>query len=351
MTIAILDFMMPRMDGMQLARAIRADATLAGIKLLMLSSVSGVHRADSGVVDRSLSKPASAQALERSLRELLSETAPASATADAAAVTQHEGTRVLLAEENAVNQELAVAMLEAIGCAVTIATNGLDALAAYSRGGHDLILMDCLMPDMDGFEATRRIRAMEAASGSGLRLPIIAVTANAMTGDRERCLASGMDDYLSKPFSQAQLRACIDRWLQSGASASAETPAVPVVPTVPAASSVLDTGILQNIRTLERNGARGMFGKVIDIYFGDAPRLLKALRAGLAEDNADAVCLAAHTLKSSSANLGASSLAGLCRDVEGRARRNSLEGVYDLLCQIESEYESVHAALLEERER
>lgn len=353
-TIAILDFMMPRMDGMQLARAIRADTTLAGIKLLMLSSVSGLHRTDNGAVDRCLSKPASAQALERSLRELLCETAPASAAVDAPASAPYEGARVLLVEDNAVNQELAVAMLEAIGCTVTLATNGLDAVSAYSRGGYDLILMDCLMPDMDGFEATRRIREIEAAASTGVRLPIIAVTANAMTGDRERCLASGMDDYLSKPFSQAQLRACIDRWVQSGASVSTAAPAAaaPAATTGDVtASGLLDAGILQNIRTLERNGARGMFGKVTDIYFSDAPRLLKALRDALAEGNTDVVRLAAHTLKSSSANLGASGLAALCRDVEGRARRNNLEGVYDLLCQIESEYESVHAALLEERER
>jgi CheY-like chemotaxis protein len=117
---------------------------------------------------------------------------------------------VLLAEDTTVNQQVAIAMLTRIGCEVTLAHNGDEAIALIAGEHFDVVLMDCQMPEMDGFEATRRIRARE---GSGPRLPIVALTANALQGDRERCLAAGMDDYLSKPFTRAALHAVLMRWL------------------------------------------------------------------------------------------------------------------------------------------
>lgn len=124
--------------------------------------------------------------------------------------------RVLLAEDNPVNQEVAVAMLELLGCQVTVVSSGRAAVEAASQGGWDIILMDCLMPELDGYDATRAIREQEAARSTGIPVPIIAMTANALAGDREHCLAAGMDDYISKPFTQEQLQQILHRWLRHG---------------------------------------------------------------------------------------------------------------------------------------
>jgi CheY-like chemotaxis protein len=120
---------------------------------------------------------------------------------------------VLLAEDNLVNQAVAAGMLQALGCGVEVAVNGQQALEALSRARYDLVLMDCMMPETDGYAASRELRRREAAASPGRRTPVIALTAAAMAGDRERCLAAGMDDYLAKPFRQEALEVLLRRWL------------------------------------------------------------------------------------------------------------------------------------------
>jgi signal transduction histidine kinase/CheY-like chemotaxis protein len=142
--------------------------------------------------------------------DILEDRTPASAAAVTVSVPDRYGARVLLAEDNRINQQIARAMLEGAGCAVTIASNGKVAVEQWLAHPYDLVLMDCQMPELDGFEATRQIRARETAEG--VRVPIVALTANAMAGDRERCIAAGMDDYVSKPFTRAALTAVLDRW-------------------------------------------------------------------------------------------------------------------------------------------
>ena len=229
-TVAILDHLMPEMNGVELADLIRADEALRPTQLILFSSA--VHRGDAAkylgmgfasVLTKPLVRPS--LLLDAIVSVGGNELAPAvdgaqpdaavqSASADA---TPARRSRVLLAEDNTVNQKLAVHMLEKLGCTVDVAANGLEAVALARQLQYDIILMDCLMPEMDGFAATAELRKLEKDTARGGRLaghhtPIIALTANAMQGDREHCIQAGMDDYLSKPVKLQALLEMIERW-------------------------------------------------------------------------------------------------------------------------------------------
>jgi signal transduction histidine kinase/CheY-like chemotaxis protein len=227
--LAILDMKMPGMDGLELAKTIKADPTIAHVRLVMLSSIgapaeaSGARQAG---IDAYLTKPVRQKELLRALTDAIGAPAPTQSVGTAPARQQRLAARVLLAEDNAVNQAVAVAMLKAFGCEVELAKDGSETVAAAQRSRFDVILMDCHMPGMDGFRATRVLRNLEAAHAAIRRIPIIALTANALEGDREQCLAAGMDDYLPKPFNQAQLWAVLTRWIKapSHGEAGAVTP-------------------------------------------------------------------------------------------------------------------------------
>ena len=220
--IALLDMQMPEMDGLTLAHAIKADPALAPTRLIMLTSLG--HRfskaeLQAAGIDAYLIKPVKQSRLFDTLvtvvggakvERKLTETAPPVATADQPAL------RVLVAEDNATNQKVAMAQLKKLGCTVDIASNWLEALDAVSRLPYDLIFMDCQMPEMDGYEATRTLRKQEQDTSHPCRwtapVYIIAMTANAMLGDREKCLAVGMDDYVSKPMRLSELQTAMNRW-------------------------------------------------------------------------------------------------------------------------------------------
>jgi CheY-like chemotaxis protein len=271
--------------------------------------------------------------------------------------------RVLVVEDNDVNQEVAKGMLELIGCRVEIAKDGDEAVGAVKEKAYDLVLMDCHMPVMDGFEATAVIRRNETRNGSSAHLPIIALTADAVEGDRERCLAAGMDDYLAKPFTQDELRSILEKWLlpRPGvaihplrADGSDETPSkagetvemtVSSSPQAPAGASHIDRRALTNIAALQRPGSPSILGKVISLYFHGSSGLLETLRQALGEGDAEAIRKAAHTLKSSSANLGARMLASLSSQLEAAGRANSVDQVGPLLDSIKAEHGQVIAEL------
>ncbi len=213
--LALIDMKMPRMNGIELMRAVRSDAGLRDTRLAMLTSLSAAGEAAAtraAGADAYLTKPVRRAELFNALAGLMGTTA-----AEAPAAAAHEpdaldyrGAHVLLAEDNPVNQEVARAMLERAGCRVTIAVNGRAAVEQWLAQPFELVLMDCQMPELDGFEATREMRTQEAGR---VRVPIIALTANAMADDRERCLAAGMDDYLPKPFKRSDLMAVLQRWI------------------------------------------------------------------------------------------------------------------------------------------
>ncbi len=228
--IALLDHLMPDMDGEQVGRTLRADARFANLALVLFTSSGrrgeATRFAEAGF-DSYLVKPlrpsllhdalaavlgARAQGLQVPLvtRYLLAEE-KATPNPTALATAETTNWRVLVAEDNAINQKVAVRMLAKLSCRVDVAGDGLEAVQMFRRLPYDLIFMDCQMPEMDGFEATAEIRRIEAQQDR--RTPIVALTANAMQGDRERCLASGMDDFVSKPVDEARLRATLERWL------------------------------------------------------------------------------------------------------------------------------------------
>jgi two-component system, sensor histidine kinase and response regulator len=223
--LAILDMDMPDMNGLALACAIQADADLAATRLVMLSSVmspGSVEEREAAGIDFYITKPARQSDLFNCVAgAMLRRGSPPVPTghpvprADARVAVPSRpfaGRRILLAEDNPVNREVAIGMFGLMGAELVVAEDGAQALDRLARGTFDLMLVDCQMPVMDGYEATAAVRREEAALG-GRRLPIVALTANAMAGDRETCLAAGMDDYLSKPFTFDDLQRIVARWL------------------------------------------------------------------------------------------------------------------------------------------
>jgi CheY-like chemotaxis protein len=313
--LVLLDANMPGMDGFHVAQAIAADPELAGPTIMMLTS-SGQYgdasRARELGISAYLTKPVDAPALHASMCRVLEAPAlrrsvrPAESAAIAAAPHR---LRILLAEDNIVNQRVAVGLLERRGCDVTVAANGLEALAALAEADFDLILMDIQMPHMGGFEATDEIRRREAETGGHIR--IVAMTAHAMTGDRERCLAAGMDGYLSKPIDPALLYATVE-------PAGDETPAQ-VETQRPAAPSPIDRESLLN----RVGGDEGLLIEIVQLFLVDCPLRLAAIKEAVAAGNPDDIRLTAHALKGSASNMSADALTAAARTLEriGTERR------------------------------
>ena len=353
--LAILDLHMPEMDGLELARRIQAQPKHDKLLMMVLSSVGELISAEEVAAARIsywLTKPVRQSELFDHMAELTRDSSLTVATTTSPALAAKASTlsgKILLVEDNLVNQEVALAMLETLGCSVDLAANGRDALDALKQTSYALVLMDCQLPIMDGFEATAAIRQKE--QGTDRRLAIVALTANAMQGDQERCLAAGMDDYLAKPFEREQLRVILQKWLPM--------PQDKHSPQHPSAvvqghqdNDVLDSAILKNILSLQKNGAQNILKKLVGLYLESAPKLISELQVGIYQHNPAAVKNAAHTLKSSSANLGARKLSALCKEVEASAVGGEdigqLNAQFEL---IENEYEQARCALLRECEK
>jgi CheY-like chemotaxis protein len=217
--VAILDMQMPGMDGMMLARAIRADPALDTTVLVMMTSIGRRSEAEERAAGlaASLTKPVKQSQLLDCLLTVaaadgMTETRPALRPADTDARAGRRG-RVLVAEDNPINQKVARLQLEKLGCRVDVVANGREALDAVAQIPYDLVFMDCQMPVMDGFQSVGEIRRRE---GADRHLRVIAMTASALEGDRDRCLAAGMDDYVSKPVNGEILRKLVHRWLAPG---------------------------------------------------------------------------------------------------------------------------------------
>lgn len=250
---------------------------------------------------------------------------------------------VLLVEDNVVNQDVTRTMLESFGLAVDLAADGWRAIEAFRQRRYAAILMDCQMPELSGFDAARIIRTVEGRSRG--RVPIIAVTAGAMAGDRVRCLEAGMDDYLAKPFTQLALRAALDPWLPPGALVldvrqHGLEPAS-AVGSPESEAPILDPRALDRIRDLA--GARGacLLAEVIALYLRHAPAVMADLRSALVRSDRSALARGAHTLKSSSSQLGANALAAACGRLELLAARAEPPALAAALARIEAVYRSV----------
>jgi two-component system sensor histidine kinase/response regulator len=359
--MVVLDHHMPGMDGIALARRIRRDPRHDDLRLMMLSSVGDhIDAADLARVGFAacLNKPIRQSALYNALMAAFGDGAARGDGADAAEPALREvafAGHVLLAEDNVVNQEVAVHMLEGLHCRVTVAGNGSEALAALARTAFDLVLMDCQMPELDGFAATAEIRRREQESGAHRRLPILALTANAIEGDRERCLEAGMDDYLGKPFSRDALAVMLDRYLPRVAIEPAETWAAAAggaaLAGAPAADdleavSPIDMRALDSIRALRRPGRESPLAKVIALYLDGWPERLDELRRALADADAQAMWKCAHALKSSSATIGAVGLAALFKQIESIGRAGTTTKADEALAEVERSFPAVRAVLL-----
>lgn len=253
--------------------------------------------------------------------------------------------RVLVAEDNAVNQAVAVGMLEAMGVEAVIAHDGNNAVELFLSQKFDAILMDCQMPGLDGYQAAAKIRDIESRSG-GEPIRIIAVTANALAGDMEKCIAAGMDDYLHKPFKGEQLNTALARVLQQGDEPVLEDPAINMltpdeIDTSDLPLDVIDESVLESLAALPQSGDQGLVNQVIQTYIKSSMDLMTQL--GEAIDRSDSECIraAAHSLKSSSANVGAIRLADLFASVETSTRRTDRASAATLQRQIQEEYQRV----------
>jgi two-component system, sensor histidine kinase and response regulator len=351
--IAIIDLGLPGMDALALARTIRARAD-AKVRLVMLThrQVDIKSARDAGI-DACLDKPVRQTVLYECLVSVMAGQAQEAVAAPAVREplnTASAGIRgnILLVEDNLINQQVALGILQIQGYGVTLANDGREAVDAYAQGVFDLILMDCHMPEMDGFEATKEIRRRERSS-IGKRVPIVALTANAMAQDREECLNAGMDDHLSKPFSMLTMQAMLDRWIPQAAS----TPALAAEPAAPPpakAAEVLDRQVLDQLSKLLKSKPE-VFARVINLYLAESPKLVQKLKQAASANDAPEIARAAHSLKSSSANIGAKLLSRYCGDIEASARRADTGDACKIVAKIETEHGRVHSALTAEFEQ
>ena len=256
--------------------------------------------------------------------------------------------RVLLGEDNVVNQEVAVGMMTAMGLETIVARNGREAIEQFSANDFDVVLMDCQMPVVDGYEATREIRRIEAEKEL-MPTPIIAVTATVLAGDREKCLASGMNDYLSKPFSGEKLHKVLSRHLAMATSPDAQEPAA--MESAPgeghsrSLASVIDHKVLDDLSKLSQSGDQDLARRVIAAYLECSDELMHQLGDAISSADREDVRSKAHALKSSSANVGALELSEICRSLEAAATEGKLEGIRELGQRLREEHGQVIAAL------
>jgi CheY-like chemotaxis protein/HPt (histidine-containing phosphotransfer) domain-containing protein len=270
----------------------------------------------------------------------------ASGGAEAAAPRRLRG-HVLLVEDNESNRIVAQTHLERFGLQVDMAEDGQQALDRLETGHFDLVMMDCQMPLVDGFAATAALRLRETAGGS--RLPVIALTANAMQGDRERCLAAGMDDYLAKPFTGDEMFAVLARWLPLERRRE-PFPSLPLVPgesgeQAGVSGPPLDPVVLENIRSLAPDKADALIRQLVGAYLVAAGGELERFECGLRDDASAVVAAAAHALKSSSFNVGAINLAERCKAIEQLARDGMMAEVQRRADGLRAEWLRVEPAL------
>jgi CheY-like chemotaxis protein/HPt (histidine-containing phosphotransfer) domain-containing protein len=342
--VALIDRSMPGMNGLDLKDAIAADPSLtAGVVLMTgLGEEREFGSAQAAGIDALLPKPVHRADLRACLRRALGLPAvyATSALRRVPAGSPRVG-RLLLAEDNLINQKVAVAMLAGAGYRVDTVRDGAEALEAVTAHSYDAILMDCQMPVMSGYEATAAIRAGE--EGSGRHTPIIAMTAGARREDRQRCLAEGMDAYLSKPVNKDALLAVVARFLNRPAVAPAPRVADGGVPEL-----TIDPAMLDELRVLGVAAERDFLAELVDQFIQETEPLLVELGEALDQDDGAAVARIAHSIMGSSSQLGGRRLALSCGLLEGKATAGSLSGGRSDLDELTIEYHDLRRSLMQE---
>ena len=358
--IAVLDLMMPDVNGFQLAEAIKSDPTIASVALVLLQSLGKRghdERAGQVLIAAYLPKPVRHSQLHDCLAALMARSISTEPFAPSRLVTRHSlpesviqdkdktfsDVRILVAEDNLVNQNVALGQLYNLGYRAEALPNGRELLRALENHDVDIILMDCQMPGIDGFAATAEIRRRE---GIDRHTTIIAMTANALEGDREGCLAAGMDDYISKPVKSDVLREKLERWTRPGgkdlSDAGLNEANVP-----PDDAGVIDRAQLTSLKEIRQPGHPNLFTELIDLFLAETESHLDVLHHAHLRNDANEIRRVAHLLKGSSSNIGASQMVALYQELGRKDRANDYTGA--LLASLGQEFELVRTALKAER--
>jgi len=329
--LAILDMQMPEMDGLELGKKIRGMKKTEKLPLLMLSSL-GVNPSleNDNIIDLFLPKPVKQSNLFDAIMKCLGEEAIEKFTQSH--IKQLDETladkiplNILVAEDNAINQKLALKVLEKMGYAAQIASNGVKVLKALESQKYDLIFMDVQMPEMDGLEATARIIEKYTED----RPRIIAMTANAMQGDKERCLEAGMDDYISKPIRFAEINRVINKWGGNNIeqNITIEEPASDI--------DIMDWQIVDSVRDLDDGDEAGtILAELVQTFINEFTDNIEKLKTILEAENEEELRMLAHKMKGAAANLGAKKFAELCSKMEDKAKQDDLKDISELIDQL-----------------
>jgi PAS domain S-box-containing protein len=355
--VVILDYMMPDLDGLALGKQIHQTNQFSDSRLILLTAFDrrgiGEEARQDGFVAY-LTKPAKQSLLFDTIANAVSmpakaPSAPAQVEESSPVMQLASGAqlgRILLAEDNLANQTLAVAQLKKLGYSCDTVVNGAQALEQIKNnpGVYSVVLMDCQMPEMDGFEATREIRAWEKENDH--HIPIIAMTANAMQSDKDTCIAAGMDDYISKPVTLNSLERALKEW----ATRKITMPELPQSTSQSISpDNVLDESLLSGIRELQNEGEPDFLTELIDIYMRDTPQLFEKIHQGMKYRDVTLLRQGLHSLKGTSGNLGARKFSSQIGEVEQLVSQGNLDAAIPLIDGIEAEYKVVVAALMKER--
>jgi CheY-like chemotaxis protein/HPt (histidine-containing phosphotransfer) domain-containing protein len=352
---ALVDMHMPGMSGEELGRTIKQDAEFAATHLILMTSFG--QRGDGARMEQAgfsgyLTKPLRQTQLHECLALVMGREAPAAGsrgiiTRHTIAESTRRSERILMVEDNVTNQKVAMAMLQKLGWRADVAENGLEAVRALRNIPYDLVLMDCQMPEMDGFTATRLIRA-QSSGVRNPRVPVVAMTANAMQGDRERCLAAGMDDYIAKPIQAEELAKKIEHWLhEAGRGQNPDNPAVDLE------ASRLEAepdapGVFHWSELMDRLMGDAELGQIIITGFlDDIPQQIAKLKEFVQSGDTAGATRQAHTIKGASANVGAPALRRVAAALEEMGRADDLPGIAEGVPRLEEEFQRLKSVLTE----
>ncbi len=344
--VVIADLGLGALSGPELAEAVEKSPALRGAPVVLCTSLGApLSRSDMEQAGLSavLTRPLRAHDLQACVEDALGVCVPDGAGASGGA--RKLAGRVLVVEDNAVNRLLAEDLLRALGCEVTLCSGGREGLKRLQKQPFDAVLMDCQMPVWSGYRTTEEIRRWEESEGRA-RVPVIALTAHALAGEHQRCIDAGMDDYLSKPYSMAQLRRVLSNWLEEGEWADEETeilaaPAAAAAPPPPATAE----RDFETLRAASPARTDALFRRLAQAFLAERGALLQALERAAAEGDARALSRAAHTLKSSTANVGDRALSDHFRDLEARGRAGDLAGARERIARCLEELEALRRVL------
>jgi len=350
--VVVDDWLLGEADGLWKELRSRQSVSLRTIRLLSFVSLASDTVVTQGLFDMELTKPLRLGELHRALTGCADEDIETFTATNvflpAASLAPLAG-RVLVVEDQPLNREVAIGILTSLGLRVDTANHGRQALEVLQAQHFDAVLMDCEMPVMDGFSATAALRRREPA---GTRIPIVALTADATAAGREACLAAGMDDYLAKPFRREALHATLARWL-GGKIESERVPdtSAPAPDAAAPGEPILDGATLHALRALPRNGSKDMLSHIGELYLMDSRRLVALIEESLIAGNSAELARAAHAWRSYNGNVGAHSLARLCRDLEESARQGDFSAAREIYDRIRSLHVRVRDELESEMRR